>query len=283
MRYVFAYNDRFQIKNLKEGYPRDQINVLNSYFYWLKCKDNRQWNKEELGYFYLDSGAFTAWTRKVEIDIDKYIECINYHYKLFEEKLIAINLDIIPGEFGRTPTKKEVEDACKKGLDNYYYIKERTDAKIMPVFHQHDDWKYLKTYIEDDCFVLGISPANDLSTKKRKPWLDKVFSMVKLQKRCHGLAATSPELMQRYPFFSCDSATWVMSAGMGSCYIFKNGVIKHINYKNKKLVEKYNLLHLGDHNGKNYEERRRHNLKQIEKLETYTTKLWEKKGIKWDS
>ncbi|QDP54439.1 MAG: hypothetical protein GOVbin7581_21 [Prokaryotic dsDNA virus sp.] len=282
MRYVFAYNGKENLDVLnKVGNIK---NVLRSYAYTKKIDDKNFPKEKDIETFYFDSGAFTSWTKNLEVDIDKYIKCVNELHKKYKDKLIAINLDIIPGEFGRKPTKKEIEKACKKSLENYYYIKKRVKCKLMPVFHQHDDFKYLDIYLKDDCYILGISPANDLNTKQRIPWLDKVFKVVQNKKRTHGLAATGDELLQRYPFYSCDSAAWVINSSFGGIKIFNKGKLYSVRYDKKEHVVKHNInLNVVDtENHKGFTNRRITTIRNLIKLQNYITKLWKKRGISWD-
>ena len=71
------------------------------------------------GTMFLDSGAFSAWTKGESIDIDAYARfCVR-----LQDKVEAIaNLDVIPGEYGRTPTDAEVRASAEVGWNNYQYL-----------------------------------------------------------------------------------------------------------------------------------------------------------------
>ncbi len=164
----------------------------------------------------VDSGAFTAWTKKEPIQVEEYrdfilqIEDIVDHY---------VNLDVIPGEFGTLPGPAETDEAAQQGWDN---CKELERAGLMPmaVFHQGEDFSWLAKMVEEGYDYLGISPANDRSTEERIRWLDDVFRMLTNKDgdpivRTHGLAATSPRIMERYPWYSCDSTSWRLPGDFG--------------------------------------------------------------------
>ena len=172
----------------------------------------------------LDSGAFSAWTKKAEVNIDQYAEFILQHIDYIS---YVVNLDVIPGEWGRIPTVKESELSCQKGFENYYYLLEKgvPKEKLIHVFHQGDSFKWLQKMMKECTDYIGISPANDKTTSQKMKWLDEVYGdyicdcegISKI--RTHGFGVTAPELLLRYPWYSVDSATWVLQAAFGSCLI----------------------------------------------------------------
>lgn len=288
MRIFFAS----QMSSLKQlASISNKFNILISYEYY---KDNYLPIIHELTdkYFIFDSGAFSVWKSNSSIDIDKYISKINELHKSLGDKLIAINLDVIPGKFGIKPTPEEVKLSCEASYKNYLYIKSKTKCKLMPVFHQHDNFEWLDIYIKDDCFLLGISPANDCTTKQRILWLDQVFSKVKLQKRCHGLAATAIPIMSRYPFYSCDSASWLLSSAFGITLFFNPRTCKMetVHYKDKLSVIKKNAVRIvdgfntpeQDKKKTQYIERQKESVRSFLKAENYLNKLWQARGVKWN-
>ena len=84
----------------------------------------------------------------------------------------------------------------------------------MPVFHQGEQFKWLRRMVEHGCKYVGISPANDRSTKQKILWLDRVFDELcdSTGTPCvntHSFGATSTEIIFRYPWYSVDSTTWL--------------------------------------------------------------------------
>ena len=98
--------------------------------------------------------------------------------------------------------------------------------KLMHVFHQGDNFKWLDKIVSLEPRYIALSPANDKCTSDRSYWLDECMKYVCIKKkplaRLHGLAVTSPKLINRYPWYSVDSATWIISAGLG--IIFMPGI-----------------------------------------------------------
>lgn len=175
----------------------------------LKRKETKR--KVEL---FLDSGAFSAWTQKTEVNIDDYIAFIKKH-----EKYIAVysNLDDILDPAITWKNQRTME---------------RAGLKPVPVFHYGEDIKYLKKYLDGDYPYLSLGGMVPISTPKLVHWLDRLFGhyltddngMPKV--KVHGFGLTALRLMLRYPWYSVDSTAWVVIGRMGSIYIpkKKNGV-----------------------------------------------------------
>ena len=91
----------------------------------------------------LDSSAYSAWKSGVEIDLDKYIS-----YCLANQAYLdtIVNLDVIPGEFGRKPTVDEVEASAEQGYSNMKRMEEYGLSPI-PVFHQGERPYWLERLI----------------------------------------------------------------------------------------------------------------------------------------
>lgn len=173
----------------------------------------------------LDSGAFSAWTKKIEIDIDEYIDFYHKHKNYID---YIINLDVIPGEWGRTATKEEAAIACEKGFENYYYMLEHNvpHEKLLHVFHQGDSFTYLDRLFEECTDYICISPANDKTTDQKRKWLETVYGdyVCATKKRMprvrtHGLGVTALDLLWEYPFYSVDSTSWTLTSRFGCIFM----------------------------------------------------------------
>lgn len=205
---------------------------------------------------FLDSGAFSAHTQGAEIDVDEYINYINQrddHLTCFAQ------LDTIPGKFGQHKTKHDMDEAAKKSWENYLYMVERVKSpkKLMPIYHQGEDFKYLDQILNYRSQVdyMGISPANDLSTKQKEYWIAECFKRIKKSKnpniKTHAFGMTSLRLLEKFPFYSADSTSWLMTGRTGGI-MTKFGTIVisdnqtndpkhaiHLPKKFKKELEKY--------------------------------------------
>ena len=170
--------------------------ALGTFDEYKKKKDyDMQKYFEEAGFkgeFFLDSGAFAGFTQGVEINIDDYIYFIkkNKHVLTYYASLDSIG------------------DA-EKTLKNMNYI-ESQGLNPIPTFHYGEDWKYLHYYCSKYDYIAlgGMVP---ISTPNLRKWLDAIFSKYPNQK-FHGFGLTNFELMQRYPWFSVDSTSWLMGS-----------------------------------------------------------------------
>jgi len=173
-----------------------------------------------------DSGAFTVWNKGGVIDVHEYIKKMVELFPYFD---VAANLDVIPGKKGMAAseyTSAITHKAAQDGWDNYLIIEQKLaeagiDAKerVMPIYHQGESMDWLKEMVNYGCQYIGISPSNDYATSQRQHWLDDVFDYLRSLSqipKTHGYAVTSPRLMQQYPWFSVDSASWVQQGGYGT-------------------------------------------------------------------
>ena len=111
---------------------------------WIEAKRKGQASNSKL---FIDSGAFSAHTKGVEIDVDEYIEYLNANDDAFT---IYAQVDKIPGRFGQPKTREQKLEAPKISWENYLYMvdKLKSPKKLLPVFHQGEDFKWLHNILE---------------------------------------------------------------------------------------------------------------------------------------
>jgi hypothetical protein len=159
---------------------------------------------------FLDSGAFSAFTKGVVIDIQEYIAFIKENLEVIE---VYANLDVIGDP--------------KATLDNQQ-IMEAAGLKPLPCFHYGEPAEYLEYYLDVYDYVAlgGMVP---ISTSDLMDWLDRIFAEHICgadglpKNKIHGFGLTSLKLMLRYPWYSVDSTSWVMVGRMGSVLVPKRG------------------------------------------------------------
>lgn len=201
---------------------------------------------------FIDSGAFSAHTRGVEIDADDYIAFLNEHDDTVQ---LCAQLDKIPGEFGKPKTKEQLLEAPELSWQNYLYMVERLKSpkKLLPIFHQGEDFKHLKRMLEFEPKIeyIGISPANDVPTPAKEKWINECFKIIKNSPnpnvKTHAFGMTSLWVLERYPFTSADSTSWIMTGANGGI-MTKFGVLlvsdsqkknpKHVSNLPKPVYEK---------------------------------------------
>ncbi len=186
----------------------------------------------------LDSGAYSAWINHTPLKVEGYAEYCKANEHLVD---YIINLDVIPGIYGdkKRLSSLDVEAAAIQGWNNYEYMLAQgiPKEKLIHVFHQNDDVKWLEKMLEFGMTFIGISPANDSSTKQRIAWLDSIMPLLCDDRgfphtKFHGFAATSVILMVRFPWFSVDSTSWVKFSRFGTIYV--PHIDKHGKYKYNK-------------------------------------------------
>tara|TARA_Y100001973_G_C5209214_1_gene344223 strand:- start:11984 stop:12829 length:846 start_codon:yes stop_codon:yes gene_type:complete len=280
MKIYFACGGTEQVGFIKDNFQK--ANLLISAYHWNTVKDKAYHlvNNTSSSKVIIDSGAFSVWKSNKKTSLNNYLEFIGKVNEIFKGNAIYVNLDVIPGVFGRKPSKKETEEACEKGYENYLKLKKHK-LNIMPVHHQYDDIKWLHKYAKHKPYVLAISPANDRTTKGRIPYLDECFRTVKNTVRCHGLAVTGDALMKRYPWFSVDSASWTSATGLGVIYKYEKGKVVSYHQRTKKRLKIEDVGGM-DTNKPNYKKRRIGSINAFLSAEKDITEIWKRRGVTWN-
>lgn len=157
---------------------------------------------------FIDSGAFSAFTQGVKIDLDEYIAFIKQYKDIIT---VYANLDVIGDAAGTLANQKRME---KAGL------------KPLPCFHYGEPIKYLQYYLGRHDYIAlgGMVPIDN---KDLVVWLDDLYSHYICDEdgmprvKVHGFGLTSLKLMLRYPWYSVDSTSWVVTGRMGAIYVPK--------------------------------------------------------------
>lgn len=234
---------------VEEGFPELQKEVskrLVSFHYQTPSLDKFYYETERDKYemIILDSGAFSAWSQGAVIDIEKYAA---YSAQWKDAVDVVVNLDVIPAYPGKKRIElSEIERSASEGYANYWtMINAGIPAeKLVHVFHQNEDFKWLKKMVHKDKIpYIGLSPANDRTVTEKMQWLDDCMPYVTDSDgapivKFHGFAVTSFELMRRYPWYSVDSSTWAVAGGRGDVFvpITKNGGVWDFTARPRKLT-----------------------------------------------
>jgi len=181
-------------------------------------------NKKLAVDLFLDSGAFSAWAQKTEIDISDYIAFVKKYQRYIT---VYANLDVI-GDPEATWKNQEIME--KAGLNP------------LPVYHLEDDVSYLERCIKEyEYFCIG-GMARGFNFSTRLSFLDKCFELVcdqpsRLPKaKVHGFGMTSLKLLLRYPWYSVDSTSWLVTGRNGSVFV------PFYSYKEKRYIYNENSM-----------------------------------------
>ncbi len=174
---------------------------------------------------FLDSGAFSAFTKGVEVNLDKYCEYIHR------------NADII--EFA------SVLDGIGDPLKTYQnqHAMEQNGTKPLPCFHYGEDPRYLVHYIDNYEYITlgGMVP---IARPQLRLWLDEVWGKWLTKPdgtpriKVHGFGLTTNSLMERYPWHSVDSSSWVQMGSVGNILIPGFGTVS-ISETSPRLKDAY--------------------------------------------
>lgn len=147
--------------------------------------------------------------------VDDYAEFIKLHKNEID---IYVSVDVV--------YNSELSWKVQKYLENTHKL------NPMPVFHCFEDFKWLKKYIDNYDYIGLGGLAGKIG---KQTWVkvmgDPAFNLIcdapdrMPRVKTHGFAVASPELFVKYPWFSIDSASWVIYGKYGGIVIprKKNG------------------------------------------------------------
>lgn len=225
--YLASYDDAKIIDYAYEqNYPLlySQINNRN---YILKHFDAQAAGKTK-GKLFVDSGAHSAHTKGIKLDLEEYIGFVNDN---IEKMSVYVQVDKIPGVYLMPKTPKDFLEAPQLSWENYLYMRERSKdyTKLIPVFHQGEDLKWLENMCNYEFSdgnpipYIGLSPRGDVSLAAKYDFCAKCFSVIQRSKnpnvKTHAFGATSLSMLERLPFTSADSTTWVLVSAFGQVWI----------------------------------------------------------------
>lgn len=221
--------------NDEEKAMRSRIGwFLESYHYVHKQKAVERMRREGVKVF-LDSGAFSAFSMGVKVDLPKYCDYIHRNLDIIEHvdgQPLASVLDAIGDADGTWHNQRAMEDL---------------GVRPLPCYHYGEPVEVLQYYIENYSYITigGMVP---ISTPQLKLWLDRLwkdyltdengFPIVKV----HGFGLTSLPLMMRYPWYSVDSSTWVQWAANGM--ILVPGTVGQVDVSSKSSRRKIRGQHM---------------------------------------
>ena len=181
---------------------------------------------------FLDSGAFSAYTQGVTIDIGKYCDYCHRNADIIEFPSV---LDAIGDADGTWRNQEEME---------------RRGVRPLPCFHYGEPMEVLDYYVSKYEYITigGMVP---ISTPQLRIWLDRLWAEHLTDAdgtpkvKVHGFGLTSLPLMMRYPWYSVDSSTWVQWAANGMILI--PGRAGQVDVSNKSSRRKQKNQHLDSH------------------------------------
>jgi len=149
---------------------------------------------------FVDSGAFTAFTKGQEIPLDEYMAFLR------------------DGGYGIYAGLDSIGNA-KKTRENIQRMVDEGFCPI-PTFHYGGDLSYLREYVSSFPYIAlgGVAQLRGKKPAMRffdQCWAEIVDGEGHPRVKVHGFAVTSRELMIRYPWYSVDSTSWVAGSKFG--------------------------------------------------------------------
>lgn len=169
---------------------------------------------------FIDSGAYSAWSKNKHIDVDDYIKFINENTDKFT---LFASVDDIPGELKRKPTLWEQRESPVKSWHNYLYMREQVKDKdkLLPVFHIGEDFRHLQNILEatfsgQHIPYIGLGGTVGLGCPVKEDWYKQCFKIIQQSSnpnvKVHAFGMTNLKILENYPFQSADSTTWLRAA-----------------------------------------------------------------------
>lgn len=189
--------------------------ILESYHYVHKQSFVDEMRNNHARVF-LDSGAFSAYTLGVDLRVSDYCDYIQR------------NTDIVRVEDG--VMMASVLDGIGDPLQTYrnQLEMEYRGVRPLPCFHAGEDERYLEYYVKNYEYIT-LGGMVGASTKQLTIWLDRIWGRYltdgsgKARLKVHGFGITSVPLMERYPWHSCDSSSWIQMTAFGAIMLPQYG------------------------------------------------------------
>lgn len=182
--------------------------ILESWHYVGKQSfvDHMRANRAQI---FLDSGAFSAYTLGVSLSVADYCDYIQRNRDIIRTDGNAVMASVLDGIGDPLQTYRNQIEMEQRG------------CRPLPCFHAGEDERYLEWYVQNyEYITLGGMVGS--STKQLCIWLDRIWDRYltdgsgRPRLKVHGFGITAIPIMERYPWHSCDSSSWIQSAAFGS-------------------------------------------------------------------
>jgi len=235
---------------------------LFSYYYIQS--DKRVDLSKVKGRVFLDSGAFTAMTKGVTIDLNAYAEFVK---RVLPFLTVYANLDVI-GDYVKTRENQERMEAL--GL------------APMATFHARSPYEELERMVERYDYIALGGIARERNKSRLRAHLDNCFSIVRRKPglKTHAYGLNAWWIWDRYPFYSVDATSYIVGGKYRRLMSFdsKSRKPRLIGMQDdeesmmrwRAIVEKYKKLNL-------------RNILSLMEMARFATRAWKERGVDWDA
>lgn len=225
---------------------------------------------------FIDSGAYSVAHAGKTVNIDDYINYINEHA---DDCDAFAELDSIPYPVLNHETSHK---SINESYANYLYMHERVKCpeKLLYVFHfgepQDKFLEIINTPINGKLpEYIGIGGRHGVSTKAQEKYFERMFNIIKHSKnpniKVHAFGMTVLDLLEKYPFYSADSTTWLMLGINGNIITRTNGII---SVAQKSLNDSQSFLNMDkEHQQEILNELKKYNFTLDEVVNDYKKRL----------
>lgn len=154
---------------------------------------------------FLDSGAFSAWSKGTPIDLDRYCDFVHANWQTFDR---IATLDTIGDEAA--------------SLANWRLMLSRLPwcaERLVPVFHEGEPIETLDAY----CARARVVGLGRTAGRRSKPltfaFYDEVFNRYPTH-AFHAFGNGDPQTLEPYPFDSFDCTSWERDSGYANKHGF---------------------------------------------------------------
>jgi hypothetical protein len=178
--------------------------------------------------YFLDSGAFSARTRGVDITVEQYGGFVS---KYSDQVVQFANLDAIP----KSPSERDLARAAEQTLKNQQALEQITGRVPLPVFHKGEPIEFLREYLDHYQSICIGGLLNDVCPNR--VFFNLVWQQVRRypdgrpRQRLHAFGLAGIKHLLRYPWHSADSSSWLVSGKLGIIAVPRPG--------NKPGAERY--------------------------------------------
>lgn len=234
----------------KQKLPRlmSQLNDRNLIPRWVEY----QRNINPDAFIFIDSGAYSAYTKGAVVDTEAYLDWLNEYGDAFT---VFAQVDFIPGKSNQETDPDIYLKAPGISWENYLYMRSKLRPelrdKLLYVWHQGEDFKWLVNALDwrdpqtgDRIKYLGISPHTEVTSANRLKFCKETYRIIRASSnpevKTHLFGMTALHLLKYVPATSVDSTTWLQTAIHGQILLHKGG-------KLAPVVVSERTLHLDNH------------------------------------
>ena len=231
------------------NFADDSKNNLNYLFSYFNDKGRLRKGTPKNNKVIVDSGAFSAWTKGITLDVDEYISWIN---ERSEDIYLFGQIDSIPGTrtgYGKGKTPKQ---AASETWDNYLYMRRflKNPDSLLYTFRVGEPFEFMQkacNYKDERGRPIPYIALGGMVGKPytvRDNFLRKCFSVIRNSDNpnvsVHAFGMTDFSLCEKYPITSADSTSWIMVGAMGN--IMTNFGTVNISSRGESSVRNYKNL-----------------------------------------